>query len=175
MLNSIHKRSLTDLCAPTVQPVPAQQGPLLLRIILLIISEGNLLLIYNKLYLLRINPRKTKRRKLINEVRMFGLVLAFSPRCRPSKPVPFRALALFLMSASCQTLLELARICAPPVPSHNHPATPSYLYRPNINNWFHELFLHVSLGMKVPEHRLKQLHLTLENQQRQRRGRKRGR
>lgn len=88
---------------------------------------------------------------------MFGLFLAFSPRCLSSKSVPFRALALFPMSASCQTFLELAMSCAPPVPSHNHPATPSYLYRPNSNNWFHELLLHVSLGMKVPGHRLKLL------------------
>lgn len=69
----IHKRSLTDLCVPTIQPVPAQQGPLLLRII----PESNLLLIYNKLYFLRINPRKTKSRKLINRVRMFGLFFGF--------------------------------------------------------------------------------------------------
>lgn len=152
----IHKRSVTHFCVPTIQPVPAQQGPLLLHIILLIIPEGNLLLIYNKFYFLRINPRKTKRRKLINGVRMLGCFW-LSPHCLSSKSVPFRALALFLMSASCQTLLELAMSCASPVPSHNHSATPSYLYRPNSNNWFHELLLHVSLGMKVPDHRLKLL------------------
>lgn len=150
----IHKRSLKDLCIPTTQWETAQSGILLLQIILLIIPGGNLVLIINPTGRELILERE-KRRKWMNEVMMFGLSLAFSP-CRLvfKAGAPQNASGLFFMSV-CQlsTHSQLATSCAIPQP----PATPSYLYRHNINNWFHELLLHASLGMKAPDHRKKQL------------------
>lgn len=42
------------------------------------------------------------------------------------------------------------------------PATPSYLYRLNINNWFHELLLHVSSETEWPDRREKLPQLTFK-------------
>lgn len=111
----IHKRSLKDLCIPTIQWETAQSGILLLHIILLIIPGGNLVLIINSTGREFILERE-KRRKWMNEVMMFGLSLAFSP-CRLvfKAGAPQNASGLFFMSASCQLTLNWPQA----VPSHN--------------------------------------------------------
>lgn len=148
----IHKRSLKDLCIPTIQWETAQSGILLLHIILLIIPGGNLVLIINSTGRELILEREKEESRWMKSW-CSGCLWLFLLAVLSSKLVPFRTL---LLSSSCLPAvnsLSMATSCAIPQP----PATPSYLYRHNINNWFHELLLHASLGMKAPDHRKKQL------------------